>query len=708
MSSEQVRIRLLPPELCNQIAAGEVVERPASVVKELVENSLDALATCVDVTVENGGQGLIRVQDDGIGMLHEELELAVTRHATSKIRGVEDLENINSYGFRGEALPSVASVARCSVASMGAGQEEAWALDVAFGKIEGERPDALHKGTIVEIRDLFANVPARLKFLRGMSTEVKHCQEWLSRLALARPDVAFSLVSDGRELLRFLPGQTVMERLEVIWPKLITEALLPFDSTRHGIRVHGYTARPDVCQPRGTRQLLFVNGRSVSDKKLLGAIREAYKGRLTSREHPQVVLFVEMDPQEVDVNVHPAKSEVRFRDERAVFSAVLVALRSALETLVQETLPEDVPGMSPEAGFGAHPEGAAGTAAAQADLAAQPGQPVQAGTPNDAPNYAQNDMPDDARNDARNDAEAAPKSEWGYWGRLDKPLNPAMTFNQDKFGPKTDAADGSVEWLVQGQDEGLESPAQGTGEETARAAAFLERSLPGMPFSEKRQESVAEAGEQPVLAERAFSQGQECGQGSTEPGPGAAGISIGGFTYLGQIARTYLVFRDSRDALVLLDQHAAHERVLYAKITAHGYQGQGQILALPVELGLHASEAQRWMEVQGMLCALGFSAELRAGTLVVRAVPALLNRMQAVEFLKEALAGRKDDFNAKFASMACKAAIKAGQVLTADEVGSLMRQWLVTPNKENCPHGRPTFLRWDAQQLEKLFKRRLS
>ena len=708
MSSEQVHIRLLPPELCNQIAAGEVVERPASVVKELVENSLDALATCVDVTVENGGQGLIRVQDDGIGMLHEELELAVTRHATSKISGVEDLENINSYGFRGEALPSVASVARCSVASMGAGQEEAWALDIAFGKIEGERPDALHKGTIVEIRDLFANVPARLKFLRGMSTEVKHCQEWLSRLALARPDVAFSLVSDGRELLRFLPGQTVMERLEIIWPKLITEALLPFDSTRHGIRVHGYTARPDVCQPRGTRQLLFVNGRSVSDKKLLGAIREAYKGRLTSREHPQVVLFVEMDPQEVDVNVHPAKSEVRFRDERAVFSAVLLALRSALETLVQETIPEDVPGMSPEAGFGAAPEGAAGTAAAQADLAAQPGKPVPAGTPNDAPN--------DAPDDARNDAAAAPKSEWGYWGRLDKPLNPAMTFNQDKFGPKNGSkggymdgsADGSVEWLVQGQDERPESPAQGAGEETARAAAFLERSLPGMPFSEKRQESVAEAGEQPVLAERGFSQGQERGQGSTEPGPGAAGISIGGLTYLGQIARTYLVFRDSRDALVLLDQHAAHERVLYAKITAHGYQGQGQILALPVELGLHASEAQRWMEVQGMLCALGFSAELRAGTLVVRAVPALLNRMQAVEFLKETLAGRKDDYNAKFASMACKAAIKAGQVLTVDEVGSLMRQWLMTPNKENCPHGRPTFLRWDTQQLEKLFKRRLS
>ena len=670
MSADKVRIRLLPPELCNQIAAGEVVERPASVVKELVENSLDALASDVNVVLENGGQGLIRVQDNGTGIAHEELELAVTRHATSKIQAVDDLENINSYGFRGEALPSVASVSRCSVTSLLAGQDEAWSIDVEFGIIRGIQPASLHKGTVVEIRDLFANVPARLKFLRGMPTEVRHCQEWLSRLALARPDVAFSLVSDGREILRFLPGQSLTERLEIIWPKLITDALVPFDRTHHSIHVHGLAARPEVSQPRGNRQLLFVNGRSVSDKKLLAAIREAYKGRLTSREHPQIVLFVEMDPCEVDVNVHPAKSEVRFRNESAVFSAVLFALRSALEN------DEYADAVQPDS------------------LSVEPvreieGTSPKAGEPEDrAPSFFEG-----------SDSVPGQPERWGYWGRSDRPLNAGMTIRHSECRESGD----SSEWLVQeetarpaeGQDGasfGKRLPASGSGS-TAESAGFL------------RAEAAAAADEAASWQERPS---QDDGlQGSVCRTEGEGGIQIGGFTYLGQIARTYLVFRDARDALVLLDQHAAHERVLYAKITAHGYQGQGQGLALPLEMTLHSSEAQRWQEMQPVFAALGFSAGLHDGKLVVRAIPVLLGRMEATAFLKEALAGRKDDLNSRFASMACKAAIKAGQKLTADEVGTLMRQWLVTKDKENCPHGRPAMLRWDAFQLEKLFKRRV-
>lgn len=670
MSADKVRIRLLPPELCNQIAAGEVVERPASVVKELVENSLDALASDVNVVLENGGQGLIRVQDNGTGIAHEELELAVTRHATSKIQAVDDLENINSYGFRGEALPSVASVSRCSVTSLQAGQDEAWSIDVEFGIIRGIQPASLHKGTVVEIRDLFANVPARLKFLRGMPTEVRHCQEWLSRLALARPDVAFSLVSDGREILRFLPGQSLTERLEIIWPKLITDALVPFDRTHHSIHVHGLAARPEVSQPRGNRQLLFVNGRSVSDKKLLAAIREAYKGRLTSREHPQIVLFVEMDPCEVDVNVHPAKSEVRFRNESAVFSAVLFALRSALEN------DEYADAVQPDS------------------MSVEPvreieGTSLKAGDPEDrAPSFFEG-----------SDSVPGQPERWGYWGRSDRPLNAGMTIRHSECRESGD----SSEWLVQeeaarpaeGQDGasfGKRLPASGSGS-AAESAGFL------------RAEAAAAADGAASWQERPSQ--DDSLQGSPCRTEGEGGIQIGGFTYLGQIARTYLVFRDARDALVLLDQHAAHERVLYAKITAHGYQGQGQGLALPLEMTLHSSEAQRWQEMQPVFAALGFSAGLHDGKLVVRAIPVLLGRMESAAFLKEALAGRKDDLNSRFASMACKAAIKAGQKLTADEVGTLMRQWLVTKDKENCPHGRPAMLRWDAFQLEKLFKRRV-
>lgn len=633
------RIQVLPSELCNQIAAGEVVERPASVVKELVENSLDAWATRVDVQLENGGQGLIRVQDNGSGVLPDELSLAVLRHATSKLRKVTDLDSIHSYGFRGEALPSIASVSDFSMASAVRGENGSVVssvIRVSFGERSGVEPSSLHQGTVVEVRDLFSNVPARLKFLKSPATEVKRCLEWLERQALARTDVAFSLMSDGRTLLQCLPGETLAARLARMWPPQVVEALAPFDAERCGVRVHGLAARPDVSQPHGSRILIFVNGRSVTDKRVYGAVRQAYEGRITSRDYPQAVVFVELDPAEVDVNVHPAKSEVRFRDESAVYAAVLTAVRSSLQT----------PSGELDAGCGVK-DGASPEAA-----------PPSAGKKEEASPVL---------------AESRPM---GFWGAADSPLRRPL--------PSEREPEGGGEWTV------------------ARPSAVPDsRGFPGAaqpaPSGEDapsfREEEKTEPRPTPPVPENLLRE-------VPEPAPSR------GLEYLGQVAGTYLVFRDASDALVILDQHAVHERILFSRFSEKGWHGASQGLALPLVLELHPAEAGRWRDVKEMLEGLGYRGTLSGGTLTVDGIPALLDRAGAQDFLRECLAGLKDDFRARFATMACRSAIKGGQRLTRDEAMNLVSQWLATPDRDYCPHGRPTVLRRDAAALEKLFKRR--
>ncbi len=661
MNALRPEIVLLPPELCNQIAAGEVVERPASVVKELVENSLDALAKRVDVTLSGGGQVLIRVQDDGMGIPKDELVLALTRHATSKIRSVADLENIHSFGFRGEALPSVASVSDCVLTSHAAGADEAWSLRVQGGAAGALEPASLHRGTVVEVRDLFANVPARLKFLRSAVTEVRRCQDWLSRLALTRPDVAFTLTSDGRELLRFLPGQTLAERLAVIWPGSVTEGLLPFDGERHGLRVHGLAGRPELSQPRSDRLFFFVNGRSVTDRKIQAALREAYKGRLTSRDYPQAVVFLDMDPADVDVNVHPAKSEVRFRDEQSVFAAVLWILRTALDRALSGAGPLT-------AG-----EGTVSPAPGRPDAPSAPGSPGRPGS-------RAADKESSGERDLSADWDAAPGTgrpdlprPRGFWGWGDDPANLARSLRKEKEDPWLPGGERTpplpeAEDLEERGEENPRPPFPGTEEEPPRQAGPLTREVPPRP----------EEGD------------------------------VAGLTYLGQVARTYLVFRDASEALVLLDQHAAHERILYNEVTARGWSGRGQGLVVPLERDLHPAEAQRWQELAPRLAALGFSATLSGGRLSLRSIPVLLGREEAGAFLTEALAGRKEDLDALFASLACRSALKGGSRLSRDEALRLVGRWLGEKDRDYCPHGRPVLLRWDAGTLEKLFKRRQS
>lgn len=712
MSGVSRHIRLLPPELRNQIAAGEVVERPASVVKELVENSLDAGATRVDVFLENGGQSCIRVQDDGAGIAPGELELAVTRHATSKIASMDDLEHIASYGFRGEALPSIASVARFSMESAVTGADggaEASRIVVEFGRLLAVEPSALHRGTIVEVRDLFTNIPARLKFLKTPATELKRAQDWLVRLALARCDVGFSLRAGEREALRFLPGQSLRDRLAQLWPRLVVEALRPFDAERRGIRARGLAALPSVSQQRGDRILLYVNGRSVSDKRLLAAVREAYKGRITSRDYPQVVLFVDMPPDMVDVNVHPAKSEVRFRDESSVFSAVLHAVQGALVSDVESVLDaaREADDARPVAAqsrlwddLPPRPQGFWGSADAAPLM-----RHMEDGTREDAGQWQVR------RPDA--DESTAPEAVTDTGYTADAPSLPSSAGSTAAFASRRTAPAGLREAVAPSAFSPV--PFTGDGEGTGCLSAdrqeFFESARqtarPVMPLDHVAAVTGHEGTDGPEGSP---------GAGDAVYGPGtvvtdesAAGrheLVVGGLTYLGQVAETYLVLRDASGALMLLDQHAAHERVLYERLRKGAFAGTAQCLALPLELALQPVEEERFLEVRDNLERMGFDVSCSGGRLLARGIPPSLSRSEAGEFLREVLAGRKDDIRAMFISLSCKGAIKAGQRLADDEAAALLRQWLHTPEREYCPHGRPSILRWDAAALEKLFKRR--
>ncbi len=628
-------IGLLSPELRNQIAAGEVVERPASVVKELVENALDAGATQVDITLENGGQGRIRVQDNGHGIAADELTLAVTRHATSKIQHLNDLSSIYSYGFRGEALPSIASVSRFSITSAVAESGGiASRLEVEYGHVRTSTQASLPRGTIIEVCDLFSNIPARLKFLKTPSTESKKAQEWLTRLALAMPEVGFSLHLGSQEsqrtALNFTAGQRLHELLSQIWPQLIIEAVRPFDVTLKGVRAFGLAALPHVSQIRADRMLFYVNGRAVNDKTLAAAVREAYKGRLTTKDFPQVVLFLEMDAEEVDVNVHPAKTEVRFRDTSPIFSCVRRALESVLGQAQSYSLSTD-----------------------------------------------------------------EPERPQGFWGRIDA--------EGVMGGQQVTAASLQTEQLTQV----IYSPESA---DTPWENAKESFTLPNIPSTQ----SFASHG----LHEEATPFGH-CLESNThremyKPAPppsqpyvqgGSVAVSsVQGVHYLGQVANTYLVLRDAKGDLLLLDQHAAHELILYARIQHADIDKQ--FLAIPLEISVHSAVQEQAQDIVKSLEKLGFILKLQEESLEIQAFPAMLEAKNAKAFVQEILAGRKDDYSAMLISFSCKNAIKAGQELTNDEALGLVQQWLALTERDYCPHGRPAVLRFSGDDLEKLFKRK--
>ena len=679
--SAKKTIRLLPPELSNQIAAGEVVERPASVVKELVENSLDAGATSILAELENGGQTLIRVTDNGRGIDSDQLELAVTRHATSKISDVGDLMNIRSYGFRGEALPSIASVSRFRMISAPLQENgsagEASSIEVLYGTIKAATPAALNQGTLVEVSELFSNVPARLKFLKSPATEQKKTQELFTRLALAREDVTFTLKAGTREIVRFEKGQSLAHRMALLWPPAIVDALRPFDLSMNGIRLHGLTSDPRSSQPRADRMLFYVNGRAVNDRLLMKAVRQAYQGRLTSRDYPQTVLFLDLPPQDVDVNVHPAKNEVRFRDEQAVFSAVLRAINSALagvplpsERFEEKTQHDDpgIPSDMTETGItrSSHPLGFWGEADA-----------------------------------VRVMPRSRPKSESAFSSVLSEDA-PSRGGLRERSMPDRDFRTGRPNTTLPHRYavSGSTAPRPAGIPPLAEKEVVRDRSLSGNVMTGGHDEP-RKPEKQPVSAECSLT-GEKAGDSAPATSP------LSGFRYLGQVAKTYLVLSQNDETLLLLDQHAMHERIFYEKFRAAGSRGLAQPLLVPLEMELHPAEVERLMELKDTLPRLGFETACRGRRCFVQAMPPEMDRSEALAFLREALSGRVDDLEGIWIHHACATAVRAGQHLTPDDAMNLVRQWLRTESPDFCPHGRPCAVTLEKADLEKLFKRRQS
>ncbi|HLL26142.1 MAG TPA: DNA mismatch repair endonuclease MutL [Xanthobacteraceae bacterium] len=593
-------VRQLPEEVINRIAAGEVVERPASVVKELVENALDAGARRIEVVLAGGGRRLIRVTDDGGGMSKEDLALAVERHATSKLPG-DDLHAVSTLGFRGEALPSIGAVAKLSITTRLAASQNAVEIVVDGGKKQAIKPAALGEGTRIEVEDLFYATPARLKFLKSDRAETAAAVEALRRLALARPDVTFVLAAEDRPPVTYaaqgIDSHARLARLADVIGADLRENAVPVEGEREGVSVSGIAGLPTFSRANSLAQYLFVNGRPVRDKVLLGAVRAAYADLLHGDRHPVVALFLTLDPREVDVNVHPAKTEVRFRDAGLVRALLVRSLQEAL-------------------GTGARRSATTGAArlVAFARRHAPSGRPA------------------------------------GGW--------------------RGSAAPAFVPGFAEEEQEVFAA----LGEPSADARANL---APAPP----------ELLDKPLGAARA------------------------------QLHETYIVAQ-TRSGLVIVDQHAAHERLVYEKLKAAlARDGVArQLLLVPVVVELDSSDAAALVERARDLAQMGLAIEaFGAGAVLVREAPAMLGDADIAALVRD-LAEHMAEWDAALplerrllavaSSMSCHGSVRAGRLLKPEEMNALLREMETTDYAGQCNHGRPTYIELSLADIEKLFGRR--
>lgn len=601
-------IRVLPSNLVNQIAAGEVIERPSSVVKELVENALDAKATSIEVHLNEGGKTLITIVDNGKGMTAEELGLAVERHATSKLPD-DNLFNICFFGFRGEALPSIASVSRMTITTRCEGDDSGHKIEIAGGVKSEVMPAAYNQGTRIEVRDLFFATPARLKFLKTAASETATCVDVVQRIALANPQAAFSLYADGKRKL-YYPAcsgdlfEARIDRLAAVMGKEFRENAILIDVEREGLKISGYVSLPTLNKANSLSQFLFVNNRPVRDKLLLGAIRGAYQDVLASGRYPMCALFFDLAPQDVDVNVHPTKAEVRFYDNNLVRGLLVSAIRNALAR-------------------------ASGKTSNTLDLSRiAVAEPVYAG--------------------------------------LDKP----MELNEPDFAPAP---------VKLGQ---------------YQSVSFSSRRQADLPDLEYKFSVKAENTEEKISDD--------------EIGP--LGLAKA------QVNDTYIIAQ-TPDSLIIVDQHAAHERIVMEKLKAglNEHKPAAQMLLIPEIVELPLPEKNRILEAAADLAQLGLEVEeFGPAAVIVRETPALLGEVDAKELVRD-LAEQIAEWGSSFelkeklhlvcATMACHGSVRAGRRLNIDEMNRLLRDMEKTPHSGQCNHGRPTYVELKMKDIARLFER---
>jgi len=627
-AGEKGRIRLLSDALVDQIAAGEVVERPASVVKELVENAIDAGAKTIRVDVRDGGAALIAVTDDGVGMTREELPMALQRHATSKLRSAADLMRIGSFGFRGEALPAIASVSRFRISSRARGHDEGYEILIEGGEIKSERAAGGPVGTRIEVADLFASVPARRKFLKRAGTEWGHIADWLARLALVHPELHLEVQRDDRKATIWPACRSLRDRIGMVLPEEDAAALVEVEHDTPEARVHAFVSTPERTRPNGNALYLFVNGRPVRDRLLRHALVQAYRDLIPRGRFPVGVLYVDVPPETVDVNVHPAKWEVRFTDPQAVHRAIRHAVRDAMST---------------RSWLG--------------DMSAPDGPPVASGL--------------------------ATRTGGG-------PFSPPQRSIPTSTAAETD------DWVFARGD--------------ARVDRVAERA-PGLEFE-------AESGPRSGGHDSAP---LEAGRPASESAPVP---SFGALRILGQLKASYLL-AETADGLMVIDQHAAHERILYEGLRKgwleNGVARQGLLTPLTIELSPSAVAAIG--EAPELVARLGFEIEpFGDDAVLVRAIPAEISGQDVGELVTELASALEDveggdeadenvvrwlpSLDRLFATMACHSARRFGDRLPREEQEAILAGLDTIPWAPTCPHGRPVAILVSHADLELRFRRR--